>query len=782
MAIREDEVLSAIREQEAAARPDPFQAMQAEREGSPLEADLMRSGFFGPNEEGDLQSDPRTAVLALGDLVYGLRLAGLEERWKQDENVLLNFAMKNGHHYVEVDRARRAVVPLPMPRNHVRRKIPKFAPWYRAQHGKLTQVEPDSRVIPFTRQQVDKDAAEYGETLRKWIIKQAFNFPNRSELTMWQLLGGLAVVHVGIEWTQDESYLLSTDGAAMHRPDLIFEILSPMECWCDNKHPQILNMRWFGRDRFMPLAEARGLYPTEQATEEMLDVDGEPWHARGYWTLRDIQRFLYREDPWLTHRGTAIATRVDEETDVTICEFWGKRGVILSAAFLHGLENVEGLTTEVISRGEDGRSSVVRFPNGIRVVHTPSGKVLEVQDNFLGVLPFKEFPVEQSAGFWTPAWATPLRELNQAFDWAFSLREEHLLRTGNPVMLVPREARMRRRDAVSGTSFRLDYRANRFNVKPEWMNPPSWPSNTVEFLQELENIWQDVSGRHEVSEGKLPAKLSGVAISLLQEQDLSQLGFAGQSLEEGHKETLEMAMAFVQAFFPDNDPRLMALAGDGPYKLQAFMEADLNSGVDVEVVKGSGLPRSSAAIRAEARELWELGGLVDEFGRPDVKRLLVAYQVGSEEALYQEDESDKANSRAMEDLILAMPELIAAQLIIGSIALITPENPVPILPPGLGIESYENALVVERSHRLRLKVIKTDPNISEPNKRLLELRWQSAVFAALPVLSMTEPAVAAKFQAALLEEAAGEGEVAGDEESDAGEGDGEQSAPEGGES
>jgi len=55
------------------------------------------------------------------------------------------------------------------------------------------------------------------------------------------------------------------------------------------------------------------------------------------------------------------------------------------------------------------------------------------------------------------------------------------------------------------------------------------PADGIRLFEVLELLWQDVAGLHEVSQGRLPsADTSGVAISLLQEQDLSQLGFAGR--------------------------------------------------------------------------------------------------------------------------------------------------------------------------------------------------------------------------------------------------------------
>lgn len=773
MALNEDDILSRVdalvEQEEARGQPNPL-----DPNAEPVDQFLAETGAFGDETQAaqvaaDSTAGHVQAVNSFGDLFYWMRQAAMDERWRHDENTLLNFAFKNGHHYVEVDRARRAVVPLPMPRSHVRRKVPKFQPWFRTQHSKLTKVTPDAKVVPVTNQQEDKDAAEYAERLREWVSGQLFHFGNRSERAMWQLLGGVAVLYIGVEWEEDEEYFEATGGQMMHRPDLIGEVLSPLHVWCDNKHAQIGDMRWFGRDFFIPEPEARALYMDPEDQRELTDTTTGQMEERGYWTLRDIQRFLYREDPWLNHRGHALTNHVLEEHDVIVSEAWGRRGIVMQGAFLDGLEGLENLTVEVLStQAETGREALIRFPNGFRLSFTPSGHVLELKDNHLGTLPFVEYPVAQSAGFWTPAWATPLREINQAFDWAFSLREEHLLRTAHPPFLMPREARVRKRTSASGTSVRYEYKANRFNMKPEWANPPTMPQDTIEFLGELERIWQDVAGVHEVSEGRLPAKLSGVAISLLQEQDAEQLGFTGQALEEGDRRGLAMAMAFIQAFFPDGDPRLMKLAGDAPYQLQEFMVADLNGAMDLKVTPGTGLPKSAAAVRAEARELWELGALTDEFGRPDVKKLLTAYNVGSTEQLYEEDQLDKQNARTAEEFILSLPPEIAVAVVLQALEdMEASGGQFPQLQAPFGLNTYDNALVHEKSHRMRLKKIASEQQTPPEIVSLMELRWQSAAIAALPILSMTEPDVAAKFAAALAEEEGGGG--GGEEEAEGGE-------------
>jgi len=723
--------------------------LRAAQSGDELERFLLEQGFFGEIE--NIPVDPIVTMRALGTILSEMREDAIEERWPQDSNTLLNFAFKNGHHFIEADRSKRAVVPLPAPKGLVRRKVAKFEPWFRAQHGRLAGGQPQSQIVPKTNQIEDKDAADYAEELIEWLTPFAWSHENKSEVAMWGLLGGLAIVHPGITWVLDPEYEQAT--GFPHRPDLEFIVLSPMECWTDNDTPQIKNKTWFGRDIILTEADAKAKFQLVEDQEKLtLETDRDPHSERGYHTLKQVRRFLYREDPWSTPSTPNVPARHHGQEDVIVAEFWGDPGLVLQGRFLEGLGEFPELTTEVLHDGSDGRPALVRFPEGLRVQFTPEGHVLDIVNNFYGFLPFREFKFSQSAGFWSPAWATPLRELNQAIDWAYSLREQHLMRTAIPPFLEPKEAKINRRFTSSGISQRIKYSANRFGAKPEWANPPNMPVDTIQFIQELERLFQDIGALHEVSQGRLPAQLSGVAVSLLQEQDLQQLGFPGEELESGYRDIMRMGMLNIQQFWPENDPRLIQLAGNALYKLSSFMQSDLNSSLDIQIQKGSAIPRSAAAIKAETRELWELGALIDEFGRPDFKRLLSVYEHGSEDALYEEEELDEANAREEEDAILQLDPLLAEQVLVQALE-------VGQLPPPLGLSSFDNHLIHERSHRKRLKRIENDPRIAPANQALLEFHWTLTVQAALPILIQTDPDVALPFlgpEAAQEDEGGGE--------------------------
>jgi len=728
----------------------PMQAIEALGTGEmePVDQFLASSGALGEDTKAGMSAaGAAMALTALGDLLSNIRTDALDERWAQDENTLLNFAFKNGHHYVEADKGRRGIVATPLPRNHVRRKIHKFEPWYRAQHGALSALQPTASVNPATKQQTDRDSSKFANEVYEWMAPQAYSFPQRSQATMWMILGGVCTAYVDVEWEPDPVYQELT--GFQHKPNLVFEYLSPMEMWTNNRASSVRDMQWIGRDRFLSLAQAREQYMNIEQQQQMVrESEATDPQEHGFWTLRQVQSLLGREDPWgQGNANDSGSNRAAEEEEVIFCEFWGKRGFVLTAAFLEGLADVENsnLTLEVLQDSSETGEALVRFPNGLRVVFSPEGFIFEMADNHTpgGELPFREMKLSQSAGYWSPAWATPLRELNQMFDWVFSMREEVLLRTASPTFLEPKEARISRRVTASGTTMRVRYQANRFGAKPEWANPPTLAADTIEFIRELNELWMEIGGRREVSQGALPARLSGVAVSLLQEADAAQLGFGGNELEEAYSDIVKKGLLLVQRYFPEEDPRLEQLAGDAPYRMNAFMQADIQEDLDLQVVKGSGMPRSASAVKQQALELFQAGALIDPVTRmPDVRRLLKVFDLGTDDELYGEEELDRQNAMEEEDLILSLDDETAAILLQEAVT-------TGVLMEPFGVSSYDNHVVHERSHRMRLKKIEGDQRISPIAKKLLEIHWTIQLQGALPILAITDPVVAGPFLQAM---------------------------------
>lgn len=744
---------------ELMSRRDPRLRMealvQAKRRaigGEPLDMDLLEAGFFGNRPE--VSADLALAIRSLGDYLTRLRDQSNDRRWAADENTLLNFAFKNGHHYVEVDRARRSVVPIPAPQGLIRRKIDKMKPWYRSQHSRLAQAKPRLGAHPKSSQQLDKDAAKFADELREWLEDVIFSHPKRSAVTMWGLMSGMAVHWLEVEWDTEAEFMVDEQGEPLARPEIVHEILSPMEVWCDDRRSRVEDMRWIGRDRYVVEAEARAMYGSLDE-QQVMDHGGaiEP-SERGYQVLREVQQMLGREDPWTNQDQRIIDPGSGEENELILPEFWAEPGFTMQGEFVEGLAEHPSLQVEVVRRTDQGGPGVIRFPDGVRIVMTISGFVLEITENFLGELPAREVGLEESPGFWRTAWASPLRELNKAIDFAYSLREEHMVKTGRPTWLEPEQAKVHDRASGQSGRFRMRYRANRFGAKPEYAKPPNAPVDIIQWVQELNVLWDDIAGLHEVSRGKLPAKLSGVGISLLQESDLQQLGFGGSEIESAAKEIMKRSIRYVQQFFPEGDPRLLEIAGDTPYRLAAFMQADVEDGLDIRVQEGSAMPRSQAETEAKVAQLWEMGALVDELGRPDFRRVKMAFGLGTEDELYAEEEVDQQNARLEEEQILNMDPDQALMILEGF------QMGIP-LPDLVAPQDFENAVVHERSHRMRLKTEETNPRVNRINFKLLELHWIMTLEIAAPVLGQADPMAILPLFGAAQQMGAGEEEAEG---------------------
>lgn len=716
------------------------EAIAAAAEGDPLQLDLHASGFYGETEvpEDVLHY---LALESLGDLLSRMRQHSIDRRWGTDEQTLLNFAFRFGHHYVEVDRERRGVVATPAPRDTVRRTINKFEPWFTRKHGRLAAGIPAHQIRPKTSQRVDRDASGFAETLAAWRVEHLYSLDHRSEAAMWKLMGGSVVFFVGVEWVPDPGYMVDMgdvdpetgEPAPVHRPDLVEEAIAPQAFWCDDRYNTIEKMPWCGRDRYVRISDARATYPEDE--QYLTPMTGRV--QRGHNTLRRVQQMTAQTDPW----GDATGASADlgllaEEEEIVLGEFWLKPGEVLSCCYLDALDPATVPFELVIDGRAYGGDPVVRFPEGLRVVFTPEGKVLEVGPNIYERLPFREMGYSKAPGFWRQAPATVLREVQRAINWLASVRDTHAAKVANAPLLVPRDARMHRRGGLLSGLARIFYRPNRFNAKPEYLNVGNLPADFAQAEARMEQVWQDLANDHDVTQGTLPsADLSGVTVSLLQESDLQALGYAGEEQETAFVDLLRMELLWIQKFFPENDPRLVQLAGDAPFKLRAFMQANLEDGLDIQVVKGSSLPRSPAAVEAKAREGWREGWLLDKYGRPDFRLMRELAGFGTDDDFEDEEELDVQNARTEEEMILALDPLLAALVL-------QVYQTTGILPPPLMPQPEDDPMVHERSHRVTLKQLRKDASADPALVELLRAHWEMTVQILGPLLLQQDPATA----------------------------------------
>lgn len=697
-----------------ALAPSPVDALDARvAQGAPKPSQPVM-GDENMVEEGDPMQ--RT----LGEIIRWIRVKAHWRQWAVDRNTFLNEAFDKDAQYVEFDPARRQVIAVPAPRNSVRRTVNMFAPFNRTMQSSLTAGMPTYQVQADRMDEHSEDTAQLGNDLIPWVEKLIRMEDLRSKNGFWLPRSGNTVVFNLWDLSPGPNALVSLYGLEQGLP--YSEVHPPHEVFyypftaTEPYHAVLI-----GREVRMSRAEAIDMLPNLAD-----DLWGNPqadavWGSNITRAIRDfppgMQGWLQQEGVMFNLPGAPIS--LDDRDEVVLWEvFIRKGGVLLNEGVAEG------------SRGSASGSGreVLRFPEGARIIMSPNGKIGWFGKNLYSTprhpIPAVRFRYSQSAGFWGPAPDTPLRPLQMAINWAVSLFEENMIMAGRPILLWPKEARAAWRRLADLTAKILQYRSGPKGQEPKYMTPPNFPTTLPELITLYLQLWQDISSRHEVSKGQIPGSgISGVAIDLLQQQDNTSMGFAIREREVGEAAVVEQHLENIRRFCPEET--LATLAGNSEHQARVFRGSDLGTGVRVSVVPGSAMPKSAAATEAKAREAWLSGVLLDEYGQPDPKRLLVIMGLGSEERLYAEDQQDKNNAGMEEDLLLGLPVVLADMAL-------TFYEKMGVMPSDFMPKPFDNHIVHEGRHRRRLKELREEiasgkSQYTPIHLELLQAHWQMTI-------------------------------------------------------
>lgn len=130
--------------------------------------------------------------------------------------------------------------------------------------------------------------------------------------------------------------------------------------------------------------------------------------------------------------------------------------------------------------------------------------------------------------------------------------------------------------------------------------------------------WEELSGQHEVSKGGAPAGITaGTAINYLQEKDDQYLTPQYMSIEYGTEKIATEALGlFVQ--YVDMPRKIKVVGADGAFDTQLLSGADIASGTDIRVERGSSVSHSKAAQDSKTMDMFQMG-IIDQ---PNALRLL----------------------------------------------------------------------------------------------------------------------------------------------------------------
>jgi len=186
------------------------------------------------------------------------------------------------------------------------------------------------------------------------------------------------------------------------------------------------------------------------------------------------------------------------------------------------------------------------------------------------------------------------------------------------------------------------------------------PPGLFDFLQATIQEFRDLASRHEVSKGQVPGRVeSGRAIRSLQESDSQYLVVSMIVWEEREREAALFKLDLMREYY--TVPKQARIIGEGrSVKIFNLQGADLSAGIDVNIVKGSALPKSKVAQQSFIIELYQMGLMGDPKDPATQKKILRYMDIGGTNAVYGAVEIG-ANLQQMEIMGMKEGEYVKVQ-------------------------------------------------------------------------------------------------------------------------
>lgn len=291
-------------------------------------------------------------------------------------------------------------------------------------------------------------------------------------------------------------------------------------------------------------------------------------------------------------------------------------------------------------------------PAGRRVI-VSEGVVLEETH-----LPGRRFSItqvkigEMAGRFWGTGVVQGLipiqRELNRTISQILEMRN---LSTNPPWIAAAGSI------SKSGIKNRPDhivfYNAN-VGPPPQRVPPVPIPNSLYELADTLKNNMYDISGVHEISQGRGPAGvISGRALGVLADQDAVKLSAAARSLEEAFS---NLGAGILEMWRENMEAEITVSVVSESHRSEAIrFHRDHIDSTDVEVQTGSLLPKFASYEREISLQLLQLGG----FGPIEDPETLVKFRkafgsMGLREFI--DDDSPERNYQRQENMMMMNSE------------------------------------------------------------------------------------------------------------------------------
>lgn len=310
------------------------------------------------------------------------------------------------------------------------------------------------------------------------------------------------------------------------------------------------------------------------------------------------------------------------------------------------------------------------YPNGLLAIcaGTDAKGVLYAEDNpylkaFEDIEPLKELEgiawvhfgcIEAPGRFWNISPIEPMRPLQVEYNKTITDIVQNRATVGRNKILAPKTARIDRREFANIHGQLIEYHGIKEpNILPAVPLPVQVERETERNRQDMDTI----SGSHEVSRAEAPSGVkSGIAINYLLEQDDTTFAPIIRNFEFGKRKVAIMKLAIARYFY--SDVRLIKSAEtEGPADIMAFRSEDITA--NIRIVPGSAMPQSRAALQATYMDLFGLGAIIDDQGRPDpIKLFNLLKHTMPIEAMSEEETLDISRAKRENMLLMNGTEVL----------------------------------------------------------------------------------------------------------------------------
>jgi hypothetical protein len=252
--------------------------------------------------------------------------------------------------------------------------------------------------------------------------------------------------------------------------------------------------------------------------------------------------------------------------------------------------------------------------------------------------------------FWPISVVSNLAPIQREINRVTSNVIENQRLMARPKILIPHSCAIGANKLTSEPGEKVYYN-NLGGGRPEIMAMPDLPAFVNQLIEYLLQMVDFVSNQHGPSRGQTPTNVrSGIGISLLQEQDATDLGPLTLNWESFEQQLGRQILLRVAQYW--NVERIVSVVGkDKQIESFAFKGADIGHNIDVRVQAGSGLPKSKAAMQALVTSLVQLG-LYSPMIPAQRRTLLQMMELGVGDDFGRTEEQDRRWAEAENDMLV----------------------------------------------------------------------------------------------------------------------------------